>query len=56
MEEFLVHLQHDIAVVVKFLHSFEEKLFEIRQDLQSSISYGGGNNLDIFQEVDYHHM
>jgi GMP reductase len=36
--------------------SFEEKLFEIRQGLQSSISYGGGNNLDIFQEVDYHHM
>lgn len=36
--------------------SFEEKLFEIRQDLQSSISYGGGNNLDIFQEVDYHSL
>lgn len=36
--------------------SFEEKLFEIKQDLQSSISYGGGNNLDIFKEVDYHHM
>ena len=36
--------------------SFEEKLFEIRQDLQSSISYGGGNNLCIFQEVDYHSL
>ena len=36
--------------------SFEEKLFEIKQDLQSSISYGGGNNLDIFQEVDYHSL
>ena len=35
--------------------SFEEKLFEIKQDLQSSISYGGGNNIDIFKEVDYHY-
>ena len=35
--------------------SFKEKLFEIKQDLQSSISYGGGNNIDIFKEIDYHY-
>lgn len=37
--------------------TYEEKLFEIKQDLQSSISYAGGdqtNNLDIFKEVLYH--
>ena len=39
--------------------SYEEKLFEIKQDLQSSISYAGGdhrNNLDIFKEVLYHRV
>ena len=39
--------------------TYEEKLFEIKQDLQSSISYAGGdqtNNLDIFKEVLYHQL
>ena len=39
--------------------AYEEKLFEIKQDLQSSISYAGGdqtNNLDIFKEVLYHQL
>ena len=34
--------------------TYEEKLFEIKQDLQSSISYAGGDhrdNLDIFKKV-----
>lgn len=34
--------------------TFQEKLFEITQDLQSAISYGGGNDINIFKEVDYH--
>ncbi len=39
--------------------TYEEKLFEIKQDLQSSISYAGGdhrNNLDIFKEVLYYQV
>lgn len=33
---------------------YAKKLIEIEQDLQSSISYAGGNSLDIFSEVGYH--
>ena len=33
--------------------TFGQKLFEIRQDLQSSISYAGGKNLEAFQDVTY---
>jgi GMP reductase len=33
---------------------YAKKLIEIEQDLQSSISYAGGNNLDIFPKVSYH--
>lgn len=33
---------------------YARKLIEIEQDLQSSISYAGGNNLDIFSDVCYH--
>tara|TARA_Y100001938_G_scaffold62125_1_gene86488 strand:+ start:1047 stop:2024 length:978 start_codon:yes stop_codon:yes gene_type:complete len=33
--------------------TYEQKLNEITQDLQSSISYAGGNNLESLQNVDY---
>lgn len=33
--------------------SLEEKLSEIKQDLQSSVSYGGGKDLSIFKDVEY---
>ena len=33
--------------------SYEQKLNEIRQDLQSSISYAGGSNLDALKKVEY---
>ena len=33
--------------------TYEAKLLEITQDLQSSISYAGGNNLEAFEEVNY---
>ena len=33
--------------------SYSEKLTEIQQDLQSAISYAGGENLSALQEVDY---
>ena len=31
--------------------TLEEKLTEIEQDLQSSVSYGGGSNLEVFKSV-----
>ena len=33
--------------------NFGEKLFEVKQDLQSSISYAGGKNLEAFKDVVY---
>ena len=33
--------------------TYEQKLNEITQDLQSSVSYAGGNNLESLQNVDY---
>ena len=33
--------------------TYEEKLKEVKQDLQSSISYAGGNNLESFKDVEY---
>lgn len=33
--------------------TYEEKLNEIKQDLQSSISYGGGNDISCFKNVKY---
>ena len=33
--------------------SYEQKLNEIRQDLQSSISYAGGSSLDALKKVEY---
>ena len=34
--------------------TYEEKLKEIKQDLQSSISYAGGYTLECLKDVDYH--
>ena len=33
--------------------SYEQKLNEIEQDLQSSISYAGGEDLGVLKEVEY---
>ena len=32
---------------------YEQKLNEIKQDLQSSISYSGGEDLSVLKEVEY---
>jgi len=36
--------------------TYEEKLNEITQDLQSSISYAGGDDLDVLKEVEYYQV
>ena len=33
--------------------TLEQKLQEIKEDLQSAVSYGGGKDLSVFQSVDY---
>ena len=33
--------------------TLEEKLSEMKQDLQSAISYGGGTDLSAFKSVEY---
>lgn len=38
---------------VEYRGSLEETLIEMQQDLQSSISYAGGNTLDALRTVDY---
>lgn len=41
----VINIEADITIA--------ERLVEIREALQSSISYAGGNNLDTFRHVDY---
>lgn len=38
---------------VEFKGSLKDTLIEMEQDLQSSISYAGGNKLDAIRTVDY---
>lgn len=40
-------------IVVKYKGAIENTLREMRQDLQSSISYAGGKDLDAIRAVDY---
>ena len=40
-------------ILVPYKGNISNTLLEMKQDLQSSISYSGGNNLDSIKEVDY---
>ena len=40
-------------MLVEHKGSLEDTLIEMEQDLQSSISYAGGNKLDAIRNVDY---
>ena len=47
------HVEGKLNHVATSTMSYEEKLFEIQQDLQSSISYGGGQDLNVLKDVRY---
>jgi GMP reductase len=38
---------------IPYKGSLKDTLVEMQQDLQSSISYAGGNDLEALQKVDY---
>ncbi len=40
-------------ILIEYKGSIEDTLLEMQQDLQSSISYSGGNSLDSLRKVDY---
>ena len=47
------HIEGKLNHVATSTMSYEEKLLEIQQDLQSSISYGGGEDLNVLKDVRY---
>ena len=40
-------------IVVPYKGSLEDTLIEMQQDLQSSISYAGGKDIEAIRKVDY---
>jgi GMP reductase len=48
------HIEGKLTVIQDNKMTYEKKLLEIEEDLQSAISYAGGNDLDIFSDVCYH--
>lgn len=47
------HVEGKLNHIASNSMTYENKLLEIKQDLQSSISYGGGENLDVLKDVRY---
>ena len=47
------HIEGKLTHLTTNNMSYEEKLLEIKQDLQSSISYAGGESLSSLREVEY---
>ena len=47
------HIEGIMKEIVCNQMTYKEKLLEIEQDLQSSISYAGGQNLDCFNNTRY---
>ena len=47
------HIEGKLINIHSSKINYENKLEEIKQDLQSSISYGGGKDLNCFKNVDY---
>lgn len=41
------------SMLVSYKGSLEDTLNEMQQDLQSSISYAGGDDIDVIRKVDY---
>lgn len=48
------HIEGKLTVIQDNKMTYEKKLLEVEEDLQSAISYAGGNDLDIFSDVCYH--
>ena len=47
------HIEGKLTHVISNNLTYEEKLFEIKQDLQSAISYAGGDSLKAFKNTQY---
>lgn len=50
------HIEGKLNTIKNNRMTFEQKLKEIKQDLQSSISYAGGKNLESLSTVEYHYV